>query len=277
MAHLRRRGRAQAWAGARAGPVRGKQRLLLRAHLGGVAAAGHEPATDQVSAQVGGQPGDRVEALAPVLVEAGDRLEQGLRVGVAHRIEQVVRARALDDLAGVHDHHPVGAGGDDAHVVRDEQDGHVEASRAARRCRSRIWAWMVTSRAVVGSSAINSFGSQARAMAIITRWRRPPDNWCGYCWSRSSGRGMPTRRSTSTARSSASLLGRPLVDADGLGDLAPDRPRGVQRCHRVLEDHPDVVAADLAHVRLAQGDQVAAVQPDGPARDMADIGQQLHH
>ena len=40
---------------------------------------------------------------------------------------------------------------------------------------------MVTSSAVVGSSAISSFGLQASAMAIITRWRMPPDSWCGYC------------------------------------------------------------------------------------------------
>ena len=40
----------------------------------------------------------------------------------------------------------------------------------------RICAWIVTSSAVVGSSAINSFGSQARPMAIIARWRMPPEN-----------------------------------------------------------------------------------------------------
>ena len=38
---------------------------------------------------------------------------------------------------------------------------------------------MVTSSAVVGSSAISSFGRQASAMAIITRWRMPPESWCG--------------------------------------------------------------------------------------------------
>ncbi len=42
-----------------------------------------------------------------------------------------------------------------------------------------IWACVVTSRAVVGSSAINSFGEQDKAMAIITRWRMPPENACG--------------------------------------------------------------------------------------------------
>ena len=40
----------------------------------------------------------------------------------------------------------------------------------------RICAWMVTSSAVVGSSAISSCGEQASAMAIIARWRMPPEN-----------------------------------------------------------------------------------------------------
>ena len=54
------------------------------------------------------------------------------------------------------------------------------------RCRSfspasssRIWRWIVTSSAVVGSSAISSLGSQAIAIAIITRCCWPPDSSCG--------------------------------------------------------------------------------------------------
>ena len=51
------------------------------------------------------------------------------------------------------------------------------------RCRlpisSRIWAWMVTSSAVVGSSAISTSGLHEMPIAIITRWRMPPENWCG--------------------------------------------------------------------------------------------------
>ena len=41
---------------------------------------------------------------------------------------------------------------------------------------SRICAWMVTSSAVVGSSAMMSFGLQASPIAIITRWRMPPES-----------------------------------------------------------------------------------------------------
>ncbi len=54
-------------------------------------------------------------------------------------------------------------------------------SLAIRRT-SRTWAWMVTSSAVVGSSAMSTFGSLAIAMAIIARWRIPPESSCGY-WS----------------------------------------------------------------------------------------------
>ena len=40
----------------------------------------------------------------------------------------------------------------------------------------RIWSWMVTSSAVVGSSASISFGVPAIAMAITARWIMPPDH-----------------------------------------------------------------------------------------------------
>ncbi len=50
----------------------------------------------------------------------------------------------------------------------------VSARRS--RMRSRIWAWIVTSSAVVGSSAISTLGLHERARAIITRWRMPPEN-----------------------------------------------------------------------------------------------------
>ena len=55
----------------------------------------------------------------------------------------------------------------------------VPVSFFKRLISSRIWAWMVTSSAVVGSSAISSSGLHDSAIAIITRWRMPPENWCG--------------------------------------------------------------------------------------------------
>ena len=55
-----------------------------------------------------------------------------------------------------------------------------------------IWACTVTSSALVGSSAISSFGWQISAIAISARWHMPPLNWCGYCPKRACGSGMPT-------------------------------------------------------------------------------------
>ena len=55
----------------------------------------------------------------------------------------------------------------------------VSSSRCRCSSSSRICAWIVTSSAVVGSSAISSFGSLMSAIAIITRWRMPPENSCG--------------------------------------------------------------------------------------------------
>ena len=56
-----------------------------------------------------------------------------------------------------------------------------DSPRSCRSCSSscRICAWTMTSRAVVGSSPMTIAGSQASAMAIIARWRIPPDSSCG--------------------------------------------------------------------------------------------------
>ena len=55
----------------------------------------------------------------------------------------------------------------------------AEVSAARSLMRSKICAWIVTSSAVVGSSAIRTCGRHASAMAIMTRWHMPPDSWWG--------------------------------------------------------------------------------------------------
>ena len=52
-------------------------------------------------------------------------------------------------------------------------------SSLSRLISSTICAWIVTSSAVVGSSAIRIDGLQDSAIAIIARCRMPPENWCG--------------------------------------------------------------------------------------------------
>ena len=75
--------------------------------------------------------------------------------------------------------------------------------RSCRSCtRSRICACVVTSSAVVGSSAMSTAGSRLSPIAIMTRWRMPPENSCGW----SSSRGLRVADADQRQQ-----LGRPLA------------------------------------------------------------------
>ena len=52
----------------------------------------------------------------------------------------------------------------------------IPRSRERSFMSFRICAWIVTSSAVVGSSAMMSAGFIIRAIAISTRWRIPPES-----------------------------------------------------------------------------------------------------
>jgi hypothetical protein len=75
---------------------------------------------------------------------------------------------------------------------------------------SRICAWIVTSSAVVGSSATSTSGSTASAAAIITRCLRPPESWNGYSPRRRAASGTPTFSSSAIARACAGAPRRPV-------------------------------------------------------------------
>ena len=81
----------------------------------------------------------------------------------------------------------------------------VPVSRCRSRSRSSTSRCTVTSSAVVGSSQISTSGRSASAMAIITRWRIPPESSCGYWFNRRSGCEMRTDCSAASARARASL------------------------------------------------------------------------
>ena len=132
------------------------------------------------SSSDGGEPGIAGSRARAVAVEPGDRAQQPPRVRVLRVVEDLVERALLDDPPGVHHEHAVGDVGDDAEVVGDQDDRRRRSRRAAARSSRRICAWIVTSSAVVGSSAISSSGEQDSAIAIITRWRMPPENSCGY-------------------------------------------------------------------------------------------------
>ena len=141
---------------------------------------------------------------------------------------------------------------------------------------STICAWIVTSSAVVGSSAMRIAGLHESAIAIIARWRMPPENWCGKSSTRDSGFGIPTCRRSSTARRSRRVLVERLVRLDRLDDLLADPVHRIERGHRVLEDHPDLVAAEVLHLRVRDLEQVPALVVHLAAEARVDVARQPH-
>ncbi len=162
-------------------------------------------------------------------------------------VEELVERALLDDPPGVHDDDPVGDVGDDAEVVRDEDDPGAallaqapqlvagSAPGSSRRARSSA------RRRSAGSASRRAPSRSSRAGACRRRTR------AGRSAARSRARGMPTRSISSTARARGRVLGDlVVVHADLLDDLVADPVDRVERAHRVLEDHRDPRAADRA-------------------------------
>ena len=59
------------------------------------------------------------------------------------------------------------------------------------------------------------------------------------------------------------------MQVDRLGDLQADRQRRIERGHRLLEDHGDLVAADGADAGVVELQEVLAVEEHLAALDAA--------
>ncbi len=134
--------------------------------------------------------------------------------------------------------------------------------------RSRIWAWIVTSSAVVGSSAISTprleqqrhrdHDALAHAAGELVRVVvEPPLRRSGCRRGRASRRRAPAPAPCWTRG----------VGADGLDELRADRERRVERRHRLLEDDRHGAAAAPAHLARRQLQQVLALEQDAAAGD----------
>ena len=125
----------------------------------------------------------------------------------------------------------------------------ISACRASSR--ARICAWMVTSRAVVGSSAISSLRPAGerhgdhRPLPLpareLVRVGVDPPLRLRECRSWRAARSPAPR---AWARPSAACR------AQHLADLRADRVQRIERGHRLLEDHRDLAAADRAQLAV---------------------------
>ena len=190
---------------------------------------------------------DRQRAVQ-VAVHVGHRRHEGPRVGVPGAAGEVGGGQVLHDAARVHDQHPVADLADHGHVVADEQDGDPVASRIdCSSCEHLLLDGDVEGggrlvgddqgRAAHEAHADHGPLPQAarelvRVLAGASLGRRHVDG------------AQPVDGAGARLRAAHAQ-----VVATHLGELAAHPPGGVERGPRVLEDHRQRGAQEVAHAR----------------------------
>ena len=121
---------------------------------------------------------DRVERRLASGVEAGDALEQAERVRVPWLGEHLPRRAGLDEHPGVHHVHALAHAGDDAQVVRDQDQCRVPlGDQLAKQAQNlRLNRDVERCRRLVGDQHLRLAGERHRDHRPLAH---PPENWCG--------------------------------------------------------------------------------------------------
>src|SRR5215470_8989658 len=208
----------------------------------------------------GGQP------LAAV-AEPRNRFQERARVGMRRRVVDLLDRPGLDQAARVHHRDLVAHLGDDAEVVRDEDQGQVvRALQIAQQIQVLgLDGDIEACRRLVGDEDPRLARDGDRAHDALPHAARELVGVLAHAGLR--------RRDAHRLQELGRLLpraaaGRPLVDADRLGDLVAHREQRVQRHHRVLQDHRDPLAADAPHLVLGLLQEIGALE-EHLARDDA--------
>ena len=188
-----------------------------------------------------------------------DRVEQAARVGVAHLVEHLGHGPGLDRLARIHHRDPVAGLEDQAEIVRDVDhrgaepagdlldqrhdpglDGDVERRGRLVQDQERG----------VGEQRHGDHHALLLAARDLVRVGVHDPLRVGQL-----DRGQHLGRPLARLR-----LGHLLVVERHLHQLLADQQRRVQRRHRLLVDHGDLGAAQLAQLLLAHRGHVAALE-----------------
>jgi len=180
--------------------------------------------------------------------------------------EDLVRWRSLDDLAGVHDGDPVADLGDDAEVVRDQEDRETESISQRRKQTNDLDLDrdVERGRRLVGDQQLG----RARESERDHRALRHPARQLVRIGAVDALRRRQTDRAEQIERTRLRLTARAALvcPIDLLEHRADARDR-IEEASRVLEDHRDLRAADRTHLALGEREQVAALEQNLPADD----------
>ena len=193
-----------------------------------------------------------------------------LRVG-----EDFLGRAGLDDLAAVHDADPVGDLAHDAEVVGNEQHGHAALLLLHLQQFEdlRLHGDVERRRRLVGDEKVRLVGERHRDHHALPLAAGELVRIGAEALFRIADADLMQQLERAPVRL---LVGDAAVDLQDLADLPLDRVQRVQRRHRLLEDHRDLVAADLSKVALVVVDEVlAAIEHRAAGMAGGRIGQEL--
>ena len=253
----RRSGRRVEVAGLAAlGRELAQQRALGGAALEGEVAAVAERAARRQRLEVRRLAGDRAQLLRRGLVEARHRAEQARGIGVLRVGEQRIEGRrVLDDPAGVHHEHALAEARDDAEVVGDQHGRHAGlAPQPAQQLEDlRLHRDVERGRRLVGDQQRRVAEQRDRDHHALAHAAR---ELVGVeVDAPGGGRDADQVEQLERAPARVALAHAAVLDQH-LGHLARDPEVGVERGHRVLEDHREAHAADAVELAGAQADQL---------------------
>ena len=199
-----------------------------------------------------------------------------MRIRMTHAPEEVGCICRLDHPARVHHVDPVRVPRDHAHVVRDQQHRHAEAIlKVIEQCEDlRLDGDIKRGRRLVGDQQPRLAGQRHRDHDTLAQ---PAGELMRVVAEPLLRLGQAHQAEHLGGTIHGRCLARAAVQPDRLRHLVADGLSGVERGERVLEDHRDAIAADLAQVTLGQTDQFPAVQLDRAADDGSARRQQPHY
>ncbi len=196
-------------------------------------------------------------------------------IGVLRIGEDLGGRSGLDDLALGHDADPIGDLADDAEVVGDEQHGHavLVLERLQKLEDLRLHRDVERRRRLVGDQELRPVGEShgyhhALALAARKLMRVGAEPLLRFA-------NTDLLEELQRSRAGGRTL-ELLVDFQDFADLLLDRVQRIERCHRLLEDHGDVVAADMPELVVARLQEILPVEEDFAARmACGGVGQEL--
>eukprot|EP01022_Parablepharisma_sp_SALTPOND_P030360 TRINITY_DN760_c2_g5_i1.p1 TRINITY_DN760_c2_g5~~TRINITY_DN760_c2_g5_i1.p1 ORF type:complete len:1316 (-),score=509.04 TRINITY_DN760_c2_g5_i1:3474-7421(-) len=199
--------------------------------------------------------------------------QQGTGIGMGRRGKECLDLVLFHLLAAAHHHHAVGHLGHHAHVVGDEDHAHLHLFlQGADQLQDLRLDGHVQGRGrFIGNQQRGLAGQRHgdhHALAHATRQlvRMAAQHALGFGDAHHLQHAQRLGLGGRTAHA--------LVQADRFGDLLADGKDRVQRGHRLLEDHGDLLATDAAHggvigLGQVQGLAVAAQELHAAAGDLA--------